>query len=294
MFGAIEAGGTKFVCLVGRGPEHILADTRFPTTSPEETLARAVDFFRPYAADLLALGVGSFGPVDLHPDSPTYGYITSTPKPGWQNTNVKGYLEEALKVPVVFETDVNAAAWGEYRWGAAQGVDTFVYITVGTGIGGGAVVNGRLLHGLIHPEMGHMRVPHDRERDPFEGICPYHGDCLEGLAAGPALAARWRQDPATLPPDHPAWDLEAHYLGLAVANLVCVLSPRRVILGGGVMQQQHLFPKIRRVVQTVLAGYIHHPAVEREVETFIVPPGLGNRAGALGALALAMDAAPTP
>ncbi len=291
MFGAIEAGGTKFVCVVGTGPERIVARARFPTTTPAETLARAVDFFRPYADDLIALGVGSFGPVDLNPASPTFGYITTTPKPGWQNTNVKGYLEEALHVPVVFETDVNAAAWGEYRWGAAQDVDTLVYITVGTGIGGGAVVNGRLVHGLVHPEMGHMRIPHDREADPFAGICPFHGDCLEGLASGPAIAARWGQRGETLPADHPAWDLEARYLGLAVANLVCVLSPQRVILGGGVMKQAHLFPRVRRVVREVLAGYVRDPALEDHIEAYIVPPALGDDAGVLGALALARDRA---
>lgn len=289
MFGAIEAGGTKFVCVVGWGPERIVARSRFPTTTPRETLARAVDFFRPYADDLVALGVGSFGPVDLNPASPSFGYITTTPKPGWQNTNVQGYLEEALRVPVVFETDVNAAAWGEYRWGAAQDVDTLVYITVGTGIGGGAVVNGRLVHGLVHPEMGHMRIPHDREVDPFAGICPFHGDCLEGLASGPAIAARWGQRGEALPPDHPAWDLEARYLGLAVANLVCVLSPQRVILGGGVMKQAHLLPRVRRVVREVLAGYVRDPALEDHIEAYIVPPALGDDAGVLGALALARD-----
>ncbi len=286
LYGGIEAGGTKFVCVVGTGPDDIRARTRFPTTTPEETLSQAVDFFRPFAAELAGIGVGSFGPVDLNPRSSTYGYITTTPKPGWQNTNVKGYLEEALHVPVAFETDVNAAAWGEHRWGAAQDVDTFVYITVGTGIGGGAMVNGQLVHGLLHPEMGHMRIPHDREADPFDGICPFHGDCLEGLASGPAVAARWGQRGETLPPDHPAWDLEARYLGLAVANLVCTLSPQRIILGGGVMHQRHLFPRIRQVVQDALAGYVNSPALKEAIEDYIVPPGLGDHAGVLGALAL--------
>ncbi len=290
LYGGIEAGGTKFVCVVGTGPDDIRARTRFPTTTPEETLSQAVDFFRPFAAELAGIGVGSFGPVDLNPRSSTYGYITTTPKPGWQNTNVKGYLEEALHVPVAFETDVNAAAWGEHRWGAAQDVDTFVYITVGTGIGGGAMVNGQLVHGLLHPEMGHMRIPHDREADPFDGICPFHGDCLEGLASGPAVAARWGQRGETLPPDHPAWDLEARYLGLAVANLVCTLSPQRIILGGGVMHQRHLFPRIRQVVQDALAGYVNSPALKEAIEDYIVPPGLGDHAGVLGALALAQRA----
>ena len=290
LYGGIEAGGTKFVCVVGRGPDRVMARVRFPTTTPEATLARAVAFFRPYASDLVALGVGCFGPVDLHPSSSTYGYITTTPKPGWQNTDVRGYLERALRVPVVFDTDVNAAAWGEYRWGAGQGVDTLVYVTVGTGIGGGAVVDGRRLHGLMHPEMGHMRVPHDRAADPFDGVCPFHGDCLEGLASGPAIAARWGRPGEALPADHPAWDLEARYLGLAVVNLICILSPRRIILGGGVMRQRHLFPRVRRVVQEVMADYVRDPALADRIHTYIVPPGLGDDAGVLGALALAMDA----
>ena len=292
MYGGIEAGGTKWVCVIGTGPSHVLARARFPTSTPEETLAQAVAFFRPYADELKALGVGCFGPVDLDPTSPTYGYITTTPKSGWQNTNVKGYLEEMLQVPVAFDTDVNAAAWGEYRWGAAQDVDTFVYMTVGTGIGGAAVVNGQRLHGLMHPEMGHMRIPHDREADPFDGVCPFHRDCLEGLASGPAIAARWGQPGEHLPPHHRAWDLEAHYLGMAIANLICTLSPQRVILGGGVMRQTHLFPRIRRAVQKALAGYIRDPALESRIGTYIVPPGLGDDAGVLGALALALEVEP--
>ena len=289
IYGAVEAGGTKFVCLIAEGPHKVYARVRFPTTQPEETLGRAVAFFQEAGIPLAAVGIGCFGPVDLHPSSPTYGHITSTPKPGWQNVNVVGYFQEALGVPVAFDTDVNAAALGEHLWGATQDVHTFIYITVGTGIGGGVMVNGRLVHGLMHPEMGHMRIPHPWDEDPFPGICPYHGDCLEGLAAGPAIAARWQQDPATLPAAHPAWDLEARYLGWAIANLVCTLSPERIVLGGGVMHQEHLFPKIRRVVQEVLAGYIQHPVLLTEMDRYIVPPGLGDNAGIFGALALAVQ-----
>lgn len=293
LYGGIEAGGTKFVCAVGTGPQDIRAEVRFPTTTPQETLQRAVDFFRAQEAllgePLTAVGVASFGPVDLIPDSPTYGFITSTPKPGWRNVDVVGLLRYALGIPVGFDTDVNGAALAEGLWGAAQGLDTFIYLTIGTGIGGGGMVGGNLIHGLLHPEMGHLRIPHDRERDPFEGCCPYHGDCLEGLASGPALEARWGVRAEHLPPDHPAWDLEAEYLALALHNLVCVLSPQRVILGGGVMKQEHLFPRIRTRLRSLLNGYIPVPALlTQEIETYVVPPALGDRAGVLGALALAM------
>ena len=232
LYGGIEAGGTKFVCGVGTAQGELRSETRFPTTTPDETIARAVDFFHDHP-DLVSIGIASFGPIDLQPGSPGYGQITSTPKPGWAYTDLVGRIEAALAVPIQFDTDVNGAALGEHRWGAAQGLDTFIYMTIGTGIGGGAMVEGRLLHGALHPEMGHIRVPHDWERDPFPGSCPFHGDCLEGLANGPAIEARWGVRGETLAPDHPAWDLEAHYLSLALASLICTLSPQRVILGEG-------------------------------------------------------------
>lgn len=289
LFGGIEAGGTKFVCAVGTDPDTLLHETRFPTTTPDETLGRALDFFRAIQREtpLAALGIASFGPIDLHPTSPTYGFITSTPKPGWANTDVVGFFARELGLPIGFDTDVNGAALGEYRWGAAQGLDTFLYLTIGTGIGGGAFVNGRLVHGLLHPEMGHIRLPRDPNRDPFEGICPYHGDCLEGLCSGPALAARWGQNAETLPADHPAWELQAHYLGLALATFICTLSPQRIILGGGVMNAPHLLPLVRTATQQALNGYIHVPAITEQIDAYIVAPGLGNRAGVLGAIALA-------
>ncbi|MDF2628016.1 MAG: fructokinase [Symbiobacteriaceae bacterium] len=291
LFGAVEAGGTKFVCAVGTGPHDLRPVTRFPTTTPEETLARVVAFFREQPEPVAAVGVGSFGPVDPNPASPTYGFVTSTPKPGWRNADVRGPIAAALGVPVGFDTDVNAAALGEYRWGAAAGLDTFVYLTVGTGIGGGGMLAGRLMHGMIHPEMGHMRIPHDRQADPYAGFCPYHGDCLEGLAAGPALERRWGRKAAELPPDHPAWALEAEYLALGLMNLVCTLSPQRIILGGGVMGQAHLFPLVRARVQALLNGYVEAPAILEDIDQYIVPPGLGERAGVLGAIALAEEAA---
>jgi fructokinase len=285
LYGGIEAGGTKFVCAVGTGPDDIREEARFPTTTPAETLDRAIRFFQRHPVD--AVGIASFGPIDVHPSSPTFGFITTTPKPGWANTRFAGRVAEALGVPVGFDTDVNVAALGEGRWGAARGLETFVYLTVGTGIGGGGLVNGRMMHGLVHPEMGHIRIPHDPREDPFAGICPYHGDCLEGLASGPALEARWGARPETLPPEHPAWELEARYLALAVETLIYILSPQRIVLGGGVMEQTHLFPKIRAGVQRLLNRYVRSPMIEESIEAYIVPPGLGNRSGVLGAIALA-------
>ncbi|MGE5199273.1 MAG: ROK family protein [Rhodospirillaceae bacterium] len=290
LFGGIEGGGTKFVCVVGRGPDEIVAETRIPTTTPDATLSRAADFFRAEAArrgGLAAVGVGSFGPVDLREGSATWGFITTTPKAGWAQTDVAGRLKHDLGVPVAFDTDVNAAAIGEARWGAAQGLDTFIYLTVGTGIGGGGLLGGQPMHGLVHPEMGHMLLPHDRSLDPFPGVCPFHGGCLEGLASGPALLARWGQAAESLPADHPAWALEARYLALALVNLVCTLSPQRIVMGGGVMEQAQLFPLIRKEVVTLLSGYIRAAEILDGIDGYIVAPGLGNRSGRLGALAMA-------
>jgi fructokinase len=290
LYGGIEAGGTKFVCAVGNGPGDIRAKTQFPTTTPDETLGRTIDFFQSQPDELAAVGIASFGPVDPNPASPTFGYVTTTPKPGWANTDFAGIIRQALGVPVGFDTDVNGAALGEHRWGAAQGLDTFVYLTIGTGLGGGGLINGRPMHGLIHPEMGHIRIPHDWETDPFPGTCPYHGDCFEGLAAGPALEQRWGQPGATLPPDHPAWELEAHYLALGLVNFITTLSPQRIIMGGGVMQQKQLFPLIRQKVQALLNDYVQSPAILGQINGYIVPPGLANLAGVLGAIALAAKA----
>ncbi|MBN2149261.1 MAG: ROK family protein [Anaerolineales bacterium] len=293
LFAGIEAGGTKFVCAIGSGPQDIRAETRFLTTTPQETLGKAIAFFR-QAVDahgaFEALGIASFGPLDPEPCSPTYGYITSTTKPGWSNTNFIGAMRDVFDLPIGFDTDVNGAALAEGRWGAAQGLDTFIYLTIGTGIGGGAMVGGKLAHGLVHPEMGHILLPHDPVRDPYPGHCPFHGTCLEGLANGPAIEERWGQRAETLPPDHPAWDLEAEYLALGLVNYICVLSPQRIILGGGVMSQMQLFPLVRQRVQLLLNGYVQSPALLTEIDQYIVPPALGGRAGVLGALALAQDA----
>ncbi|MDP2731254.1 MAG: ROK family protein [Dehalococcoidales bacterium] len=291
LYGGIEAGGTWFVCAVGTDPDNLSAETRFRTTTPLATIKKAINFFQKQARSeaLTAIGIGSFGPVDINPASPKHGHIIISPKPGWGNTDFAGMVRKALKVPVFLNTDVNVAALAEYRWGAAQGLDTFIYLTVGTGIGGGGIVNGQLMGGLIHPEMGHIRVPHDWNRDPFTGCCPFHEDCLEGLAAAPALAQRWGQPPETLPADHQAWQLEAHYLALGLNNLICTLSPQRIILGGGVMQQSQLFPMVRKMVQQILNEYLPAPEIVTDIDSYIVPPGLGRRAGVLGAIALAAE-----
>jgi fructokinase len=293
LFGGIESGGTKWVCAVGDGPENIYAETRFPNTTPGETIGRAIEFFQQQEQQhgrLVAIGIGSFGPVDLRLGSATFGYITTTPKPGWANTDEAGPIRRALNVPVAFDTDVNTAALGEYRWGAAQGLSDFIYLTIGTGIGGGGMVNGRLLHGLLHPELGHVVVSHDRQVDPYPGFCIYHGDCLEGLASGPALNDRWGQRAETLPEDHPAWQLEAVYLAQALVSFICTLSPQRIIMGGGVMGSPQLFPLIRRRVQERLNGYIQAREIIDGIDSYIVPPALGGRAGVLGAIALAQAA----
>lgn len=293
LYGGIEAGGTKFVCAVGTGPGDIQAEVRFPTTQPAETIQKAIDFFQAQIEErgpLAAIGIASFGPVDPHRDSATFGYITSTPKPGWANADLVGPVRNAFNVPVGFDTDVNGAALSEGRWGAAQGLDTFIYFTIGTGIGGGAMVNGRLLHGLIHPEMGHIVLPHDWEKDPYPGKCPYHGDCFEGMAAGPAIEERWQTKGQNLPEDHPAWELEAHYIALAMRSFICTLSPQRIILGGGVMEQPQLFPVVRQKTLEALNGYVQSPTILENIDSYIVPPGLGNKAGVLGAFALGMAA----
>ena len=290
MFGAIEAGGTKFICAVGTGPGD-LETIEIPTTTPSATLDAVLEFFLPRRAELSAVGIASFGPVDLNPDSWTYGYITSTPKAGWRNCDIAGTVRKSLDLPVGFDTDVNGAALGEARWGAAQGLSDFLYLTVGTGIGGGAVANGRVLHGLVHPEMGHIRIPHDRERDPFDGACPFHGDCLEGLASGPAIEKRWGVPARELPPSHPGVALEANYLALGIANWVCTLSPQRIVLGGGVMKQAHLFPMIRTRLLELLNDYVQAREITDCIDRYVVPALLGGRAGVLGGLALAEEAA---
>ncbi|TYP74791.1 ROK family protein [Paenibacillus methanolicus] len=285
--GAIEAGGTKFVC--GIGNEHGAIEDRvsFPTEQPEITMANVIDYFRD--KDVEAIGIGSFGPIDIDKASPTYGHVTTTPKPGWSGFDLVGTLKREFDVPYGWDTDVNAAALGEATWGAAKGLDSCVYYTVGTGVGVGVYAEGKLVHGLVHPEGGHVLTRRHPEDD-FAGFCPYHGDCLEGMAAGPAIERRWKVKGQELQADHPAWGIEAFYIAQAVTGTILLLSPKKVILGGGVMQQEHLFPLIREEVKRNLNGYVSAAAILDRIDNYIVPPGLGNNAGLSGSLALGVEA----
>lgn len=280
MFGAIEAGGTKMVCAIGDGEGGVAERIRIPTRSPEETIPELIRFFA--GKKIQALGIGSFGPADIKPGSPTYGHLTATPKPGWAHFPFVPEMQKALGVPVAFTTDVNASALGEYAYGAGKGTASCLYITVGTGIGAGAVVGGKLLEGLSHPEMGHIRVRRN-PLDTYVGCCPYHGDCLEGLAAGPAIEQRWGIAGSRLPAGHEAWEWEADYLAEALMQYLLILSPKKIIIGGGVMEQVHLLEMIRERVGVLAGDFIQLPALEK----LIVPPALGADSGIWGALALA-------
>ena len=286
--GALEAGGTKMVCAIGDEHGNVIERYSLPTRGGDETVREIIEYFRAHPVE--ALGVSSFGPLNLDPASPEYGNITTTPKAGWANYPLRRNLAEALGVPVGIDTDVNGAALAEARIGAGKGVDSLVYYTIGTGIGGGAVVNGQLLHGLVHPEMGHMLL-RPVENDPApHGFCPYHDGCLEGMAKGPAIEKRWGKPAAELPEDHIAWEIEAEYLAQLCVNTIVVLSPKMIVLGGGVMHQMHLFPRIRRRTQELLNGYVAHSAILENIDAYIVPPALGDNAGAAGSLLLALDA----
>ncbi len=288
-YGGVEAGGTKFICAIGRDPQNILAQARFPTTTPDETLTHVAAFFTEFirqGVPLRGLGIAAFGPLDLNPASPTFGSILATPKEGWSGVPIASWLEEQTGLRVTLDTDVNGAALAESLWGAAQGARTSLYLTIGTGIGGGLIVEGKPHHGSLHPEMGHLRLSHNRARDAFDGVCPFHGDCFEGLASGPALERRLGQPAEQISPEHPIWELEAEYIAQALHTLICVVSPQKIILGGGVMNQRHLFPRIWRKVQASLNGYL--PLRELQaIDRYIVPPALGALSGVLGAIALA-------
>ena len=287
LFGAIEAGGTKFVCAIGTEQGNILEKVIIPTSTPDKTLAQVIAFFKD--KPIQALGVGSFGPIDPNLDSPTYGYITKTPKPNWSDYNLIGVLKQHFDLPIGFDTDVNGAALGELNWGAAKGLSSSLYITVGTGIGAGAVIEGNRVHGLLHPEMGHISVRRHPD-DNYQGTCPFHGDCLEGLAAGPAIEKRWGELANTLPVEHQAWEMEAYYLAQALVNYILILSPEKIIMGGGVMKQAHLFPLIRQKVKEMLNGYVSKAEILTHIDHYIVPPLLGDNAGICGGIALAIKA----
>lgn len=286
VFGGIETGGTWCVCALGSAPNAIVARERLPTTDPTQTLKQIVDFFRSLPAPA-AIGVGAFGPVDVHRSSPHWGKVMATPKPGWSDTPVARVLERELGVPVCFDTDVAAAGVGEHHWGAGRGANSLCYLTVGTGVGAGLLLDGRPWHGIVHPEVGHMRIPHDLAADPFPGICPYHGDCLEGLACGPAIAARWGRPAEQLETDHPAWELEVEYLAAALTNLIFTVGPDRIIVGGGVLDHPDLLQRIRIRTQELLGSYLRTPALDPGLNSYLVAPELGDDAGVLGALAMA-------
>ncbi len=290
LLGGIEAGGTKFVCVVGRADGEIVERARFDTRAPEATLADVVDFFRAVDArqgPLAAFGIASFGPLDLDPRSSTFGAITRTPKPQWSGVSLTQPLQAAFQRPVAIDTDVNGAAVAEARWGAGAGHRTVVYVTAGTGIGGGIAVDGHAVPGLIHPEMGHLRVPRHPYDQDFRGVCPFHGDCLEGLVSGPAVVARWGQRLDQLPPDHPAREVIGFYLGQLCAAIALMISPSVIVLGGGLTTDGTVYPLVRSAARDQLAGYLHHPRLSESFDDFIVAPGLKDSAGAMGALVLA-------
>ena len=289
LIGSIEGGGTKFVCAVIDEENQILAETRVPTTDPATTLGACLEFFKQkelQLGKLAALGIACFGPLDAHPGSPTYGQILATPKKGWAYADVVRPFKEGLGIPVGFDTDVNGAVLAESILGAGKGLSDLVYFTIGTGVGGGALVNGELLHGLMHPEMGHVPLPRIAGDEGFAGGCPFHGDCFEGVASGPAMAARWGVPAEKLGREHPAWELEAGYIALALQGVICTLAPQRIILGGGVMSAEFLLAMIREKTVEYLNGYIRSDLILEGIDEYIVAPSLGTRSGILGGKAL--------
>lgn len=283
MYGAIEAGGTKFVCAVSDKELNIVEKITIPTTTPEETFVKVFDFFDRFPLE--SIGIGSFGPIDVNKESKKYGYITKTPKKNWTNTNFVGVFKDRYQIPIAWTTDVNAAALAEYKLGAAQNKDSCIYLTVGTGFGGGAIVNGEILEAFNHPEMGHF-YPKRHEKDTYQGKCTFHGDCLEGLASGPAIEERYGVSAKELPKDHEAWEIEAHYLAHAALAYTMILRPECIIYGGGVMEQKHLFAKIHEKFEELMADYLTIPALE----DYIVSTALGNESGIIGSLLLAEKA----
>ncbi len=274
---SIEAGGTKFICGIVTEYGEVLERISIDTTTPDETMNKVISYFKGFEFD--CIGLGCFGPIDPNKNSSKYGYITSTPKVKWQNYNIVGKLKEEFNCPIGFDTDVNGAALGELKFGAAKGLNSCLYITVGTGIGAGAVVEGNMINGLLHPEMGHILIKR-HEDDQFQGTCPFHGDCLEGLAAGPAIEQRFNQKAINLNPEHEAWKIEAYYLAQALMNYILIISPEKIIMGGGVMNQTHLFPLIRTELDQMMNNYITKE--ELKSDEYIVAPSLGNNAGLIG------------
>jgi fructokinase len=294
MYGAIEAGGTKFVCAIARAPHDLVEQARIDTTAPMATLAAVVEFFADAQrrhGELASFGIGTFGPVELDRGAPGWGRILPTPKPGWTDADLVTPLRQRFGVPVAIDTDVNAAALAEWQLGAGQERRSLAYVTVGTGIGGGFIVDGKLVHGLMHPEVGHLLVRRDPRDAEFAGTCPFHGDCLEGLACGRAITARWGRSLSELPAEHEGSSIIAGYLGQLVANIALMLSSERVVLGGGVMQHAALLPLIRASTLRLLNGYLPHPELSGTLTDYVCAPGLGDRSGITGAVLLAQAAA---
>ena len=295
VLGAVEGGGTKFVCMIGTSPTDVVDEITIPTGDPAATLGAVIEFFQQPRPEfhLAAIGVSMFGPLGLNPEQPGYGGTLATPKPRWSQVRVVSPLARRLNVPIGFDTDVNGAVLGEARWGAAQNLDPVVYLTVGTGVGGGALVNGGTIHGLLHPEMGHVPMPR-LPGDDYAGWCPFHGRCLEGLVSGPALAERCGRPVSEVSPDDPVWDLTARYLAYGLSTLVLTLSPRRIVLGGGVMRQAKLLPLVRRALREILNDYIRVPEIQDKIDDYVVLSTLDQKAGLYGALVLAERALARP
>ena len=283
--GALEAGGTKMVVAIGNEQGEIFDRLSIPTREPEITMPELVDYFKSSKVD--ALGIGCFGPIDLNRESATYGYITSTPKLPWRNYNIVGTFSEALQVPIGFDTDVNASAIGEATWGSSKDVKNSIYITIGTGVGVGVIIDGKPLHGMLHPEAGHILLA-KHPVDNFKGTCPYHENCLEGLAAGPAIEARYGKKAHELSEQVEVWVLEGYYIAQALVNYILTLSPQRIILGGGVMHQEQLMPIIHREVLRMLNGYILTPQLQ-DIEKYIILPKLNENQGIMGCIRLALN-----
>lgn len=283
--GALEAGGTKMVCALGDEEGKIYEKISIPTQTPQITIPRMLEFFK--EREIEAMGIGCFGPIDLNRESETYGYITTTPKLAWRNFDMVGTFQKALHVPVGFDTDVNGSALGEATWGITRGLENSVYITVGTGIGMGIITNGKVLHGMLHPEAGHI-ILKQHPNDPYEGKCPYHKTCLEGLAAGPAIEERWGKKGNELSEKKEVWELEAYYIGQALVNLILILSPQRIVLGGGVMHQEQVLTLVRQEVEKQLNGYVKTKELER-MEEYIVLPSLNDNQGIMGAIRMALN-----
>lgn len=282
--GALETGGTKMVCAIGDEQGNILEQVSIPTETPEITIPKLLSFYE--GKGIEALGIGCFGPIDVNRGSDTYGHITTTPKLAWQNYNITGVFTKTLGVPVGFDTDVNASALGEYTWGIGRGLNSCIYITIGTGVGVGIVSEGRLVHGMLHPEGGHILL-HRMPEDTYRGFCPFHENCFEGLAAGPAIEGRWGRKAVELSEEREVWELEAEYIAQALVDYTCVVSPERIILGGGVMHQLQLFPMIRSRFGQLLNGYLKTKELE-DLDSFIVPQSLDDKQGIMGALKLGM------